>query len=49
MPGRMGNETVTSQSLLVSRIDPENNIIAVRGSVPGPKNGLVIIKEARKQ
>ncbi len=49
MPGRMGNDTVTSQGLLVSRIDPENNIIAVRGSVPGPKNGLVIIKEARKQ
>ena len=49
MPGRMGNENVTSQNLLVSRIDPENNIIAVRGSVPGPKNGLVIIKEARKQ
>jgi len=49
MPGRMGNETVTSQNLMISRIDPENNIIAVRGSVPGPKNGLVIIKEARKQ
>jgi len=49
MPGRMGNDTVTSQNLIVSRIDPENNIIAVRGSVPGPKNGLVIIKEARKQ
>lgn len=49
MPGRMGNDTVTSQNLMISRIDPENNIIAVRGSVPGPKNGLVIIKEARKQ
>jgi len=49
MPGRMGTDTVTSQNLLISRIDPENNIIAVRGSVPGPKNGLVIIKEARKQ
>lgn len=49
MPGRMGNDTVTSQNLLISRIDPDNNIIAVRGSVPGPKNGLVIIKEARKQ
>ncbi|MFV1948382.1 MAG: 50S ribosomal protein L3 [Anaerolineales bacterium] len=49
MPGRMGNDTVTAQNLLISRIDPENNIIAVRGSVPGPKNGLVIIKEARKQ
>lgn len=49
MPGRMGNDTVTSQNLLISRIDPENNLIAVRGSVPGPKNGLVLIKEARKQ
>ena len=49
MPGRMGTDTVTSQNLLISRIDPENNIIAGRGSVPGPKNGLVIIKEARKQ
>jgi len=49
MPGRMGNDTVSCQNLLISRIDPENNIIAVRGSVPGPKNGLVIIKEARKQ
>jgi large subunit ribosomal protein L3 len=49
MPGRMGNDTVTSQNLLISRIDPENNLIAVRGSVPGPKNGLVVIKEARKQ
>jgi large subunit ribosomal protein L3 len=49
MPGRMGNDTVTSQNLVVSRIDPENNIIAVRGSVPGPKNGLVLIIEARKQ
>ena len=49
MPGRMGNETVTSQNLVISRIDRENNLIAVRGSVPGPKNGLVVIKEARKQ
>jgi large subunit ribosomal protein L3 len=49
MPGRMGNDTVTSQNLLIARIDPENNLIAVQGSVPGPKNGLVMIKEARKQ
>ncbi len=49
MPGRMGNDTVTSQNLVVSLVDPEKNIIAVRGSVPGPKGGLVVIKEARKQ
>ncbi|RLD08914.1 MAG: 50S ribosomal protein L3 [Chloroflexota bacterium] len=49
MPGRMGNHRVTSQHLLVARIDSERNLIAVRGSVPGPKGGLVIIQEARKQ
>ncbi len=49
MPGRMGNDTVTSQNLVVSLVDPEKNIIAVRGSVPGPKGGLVVIREARKQ
>lgn len=48
MPGRMGNQTVTAQNLQVSLVNPEKNIIAVRGSVPGPKGGLVIIKEARK-
>ena len=49
MPGRMGTDTVTSQNLVVSLVDPEKNIIAVRGSVPGPKGGLVVIREARKQ
>jgi len=49
MPGRMGNHRVTSQNVLVARVDSERNLIAVRGSVPGPKGGLVIIKAARKQ
>ena len=49
MPGRMGNDRVTSQNLLVARVDLERNLIAVRGSVPGPKGSLVIIKVARKQ
>ncbi|MEA2007824.1 MAG: 50S ribosomal protein L3 [Chloroflexota bacterium] len=49
MPGRMGNHRVTSQHLLVARIDSERNLIAVRGSVPGPKGALVVIREARKQ
>jgi large subunit ribosomal protein L3 len=49
MAGRMGNASVTSQNLLVALVDPERNILAVRGSVPGPKGGLVIVKEARKQ
>jgi len=49
MPGRMGNVRVTSQGLLVALVDPERNLLAVRGSVPGPKGGLVLVKQARKR
>jgi large subunit ribosomal protein L3 len=49
MPGHMGNERVTSQNLKVVLVDAERNLIGVRGSVPGPKGGLVMITEARKQ
>ncbi len=48
-PGRMGNETVTSSNIRVVLVDPERNLIAVDGSVPGPKGGMVVIKSARKQ
>jgi large subunit ribosomal protein L3 len=48
MPGRMGNERVTVQNLKVVLVDADKNLLAVRGSVPGAKNGLVIIREARK-
>jgi large subunit ribosomal protein L3 len=47
-PGHMGNRQVTAQSLKVVFIDAERNLIGVRGAVPGPKGGLVLIKEARK-
>jgi len=49
MPGRMGNQRVTAQNLLVVRVDAERNLMAVRGSIPGSKGGLVIIKAARKE
>ena len=49
MPGHMGNRQVTSQNLKVVLVDAERNLLGVRGSVPGPKGGLVVIKEARKQ
>jgi large subunit ribosomal protein L3 len=49
MPGRMGNERVTSENLVVALVDPERNLLAVRGSVPGPRGGLVLVKPARKQ
>jgi large subunit ribosomal protein L3 len=48
-PGHMGNERVTSQNLHVVLVDAERNLIGVRGSVPGPRGGLVMIKGARKQ
>ncbi len=46
MAGRMGNERVTIQNLEVVRVDPENNLMLVRGAVPGHKKGLVMIREA---
>ena len=49
MPGHMGNRRVTSQNLKIVLVDPERNLIGVRGAVPGPKGGLLVIKEARKQ
>lgn len=48
-PGHMGDDRVTASSLKVVLVDAERNLIGVRGSVPGAKGGLVLIKEARKQ
>jgi large subunit ribosomal protein L3 len=43
MAGRMGHDRVTVKNLVVAFIDQENNLIGLRGAVPGPKKGLVII------
>lgn len=48
MPGHMGNERVTVENLRIELVDPERNMLAVHGSVPGAKGGLVGIKRARK-
>ena len=48
MPGHMGVEKVTVQNLDVVQVDPELNMIVVRGAVPGPKGGLVYIKSTVK-
>jgi len=48
-PGHMGNERVTVQNLKVVFVDAERNLLCVRGAVPGPKGGLLMIKGARKQ
>lgn len=48
LPGHMGSETITIQKLEVIRVDAERNVILVKGSVPGPKNGFVKVKETVK-
>jgi large subunit ribosomal protein L3 len=48
MPGRMGGERVTVQALRVVLVDPERNLLVVQGAVPGAKNGLLMIRQARK-
>ena len=48
MAGRMGNERVTSQNLTVHRVDADTNLILIKGAVPGPKGGLVLVKGAAK-
>jgi large subunit ribosomal protein L3 len=45
----MGSKRVTSENIVVVLVDAERNLIGVRGSVPGPKGGLVMVKETRKQ
>lgn len=49
MPGHMGAVRVTVQNLEIVRVDAENNLLLVKGSVPGPKKSLVTIKETVKQ
>ncbi len=49
MPGHMGAENVTVQNLVIVKIDTENNLIAIKGAVPGPKGGVVCITDAVKK
>ncbi|GLX71091.1 50S ribosomal protein L3 [Paenibacillus glycanilyticus] len=48
LPGHMGHETITIQKLEIIRVDAERNVILVKGSVPGPKNGFVKVKQTVK-
>lgn len=48
LPGHMGVDTVTIQNLDVVSVDVEKNLLLVRGAIPGPKGGLVIVKDAVK-
>lgn len=48
MAGHYGHETVTVQNLKIAKVDAENNLIAIKGAVPGPKGGIVVIADAVK-
>ena len=48
LPGRMGADKVTVQRLTVVRIDPERNLILIKGAIPGPKGSFVVIKNTVK-
>jgi large subunit ribosomal protein L3 len=45
LPGRMGGVNLTAKNLVVVAVDPEQNLLMVRGAVPGPPNGLVFVKK----
>ena len=49
MPGQYGHDNVTIQNLEVAKVDEDRNILLVKGCVPGPRNSIVIVKEAVKQ
>ncbi|MBA9087337.1 large subunit ribosomal protein L3 [Fontibacillus solani] len=49
LPGHMGSETVTIQNLEVIKVDAERNVILVKGSIPGPKNSFVKVKQTIKK
>lgn len=48
MAGHYGHEKVTVQNLTVAKVDAENNLIAIKGAIPGPKGGIVVIADAVK-
>jgi large subunit ribosomal protein L3 len=49
MSGQMGNERVTSRAYKVVRVDPERNLLLVRGGVPGAKGALVLVRQSTKR
>ncbi|MBF0108414.1 MAG: 50S ribosomal protein L3 [Magnetococcales bacterium] len=49
MAGHMGHATVTMQNLKVASVDPENNLIVIKGSIPGAKGSVVLIRPAAKK
>ena len=48
MAGHLGAEKVTVQNLTIAKVDVENNLIAVKGAIPGPNGGVVVIRDSVK-
>jgi len=49
MPGHMGDDRVTTQNLMVVKVDTVNNLLVVKGAVPGCNNSYCIIRKAKKK
>jgi large subunit ribosomal protein L3 len=49
MPGHMGYDHVTTQNLKVIKVDLANNLLVIKGAVPGPKNGILEIRKSIKK
>jgi large subunit ribosomal protein L3 len=49
MSGRMGNDRVTTQNLVVHKVDAENGVLLIKGAVPGRNGGLVVVRTAVKR
>ena len=49
MSGRMGNEKITTQNLVIQAVDAEKNLLLIKGSLPGTDGGLVFIRSAAKK
>ena len=49
MAGHMGAERVTVQNLVVVKVDAENNLIAIKGAIPCPKKGIVVVANSVKK
>lgn len=48
LAGHLGHERVTIQNLDIVKVDAENNLIAIKGGIPGPKGGIVLIRDSVK-
>ena len=49
MSGRMGSDRITTQNLVVHKVDAENGVLLIKGAIPGVRGGLVVLRSASKK